>query len=274
MANDDIFKQLAEFEAPGALLGDIQTPNVPAPLPVGLQSFEDALYFRAGCPDLVVMAARPGHGKTVLLCQLAAELARTKAVHLFSLEMTKEQLKERLVKAEGATALAGRQLYIDDTNGLDINTLYARVVARNRRTPLAAVFVDYLQIVSTPVSRSKTEEVNLIAQRLKDLAKELNIPVVVAAQMNRNVEGRLAAAKHKELVRPLMSDVADSAGIEKWADTLMFLHRQWVNGAESPNAVTMCVNKARHGRVRDVKLHFRGDLLKFYDRGFAEEDLI
>lgn len=288
---NDIFKQLADFESPGSLIGDIDIKFSSKSLPIGMPTIEQCNYFRADEPDLIVLAARPSCGKSALLCQVAYQLGLERPALLFSLEMSKEQLKGRLLAmatetplnalkempkpqlTQLATKLTESKLIIDDTNGLDINTLYNRTVSRHRRDALGAVFVDYLQIVGSPTSRSKTEEISFIAQRLKELARELSVPVVVAAQMSRNIEGRIAVAKDKSKVVPIMSDVADSAGIEKWADTLIFLHKQFVNGAQSQNQVGGYVAKARHGQLKDFQLHFRGDLQRFYDRGFLEEGI-
>lgn len=283
-----IQEQLAEAESPGSLLADIDVQFSSRSLPIGFPTLESLEYFRAGEPDLVIIGARPACGKSALLCQMAYNLAQHDPVMLFSLEMDKRQIKGRLMSlaseipikelryatpdtlAEIETKLSSAQLFFDDTNGLDINTLYARAVARHRRTPLSALFIDYIQIIGTAGSRSKSEEIEFIARRLKELAAELGCPVIAAAQLSRNIEGRVNSAKNKELVSPIMSDLADSAGIEKWSDLVLCLHKQFVNGKPSNNQIGGYVIKNRHGSAQDIKLQFRGDVLKFFDRGPLE----
>jgi replicative DNA helicase len=283
----DYIKKLQELEAPGRMLSDIPIEFNSASLPVGFNTFEECEYFRSGQPDLMIIAARPACGKSALLCQMAYNLSEYENVHLFSLEMDKRQIKTRLMSlvsnlsfrdmrglnkdrlADYSDQLINRKLYIDDTNGLNVNQLFSRAIERNKTHPVGAIFVDYLQIVASPnPGRSKAEEVDLVCRRLKELALELKCPVIAAAQMSRNIEGRCSSAKKKEEVTPIMSDLADSAGIEKWSDVIIFLHRQYVNGVQSPHDIGAYVAKNRHGQGKDVKLYFEGPLLKFYDRGY------
>lgn len=284
---------MKKLEAPGSLLGDVDVNLSTSSLPVGFDSIHECEYIRADQPDLVIVGARPSVGKSALLCQMAYNLSAARNVHLFSLEMDKRQIKGRLMALEGGkpirelrfedtarlNVIAGvvnlHKLFLDDTNGLDVNSLYSRAVDRAKLARPAAIFVDYLQIVGTPnPGRSKAEEVDLVARRLKELALELKCPVVAAAQMNRNFEGRLAAARKKEDVLPMMSDLADSAGIEKWADVVMFLHRKFVNGVVNREKVALTVCKNRHGQIRDLNLHFEGPILKFFDNGIEGTDTI
>lgn len=284
-------EQLEKFESPGDLLSDIPTSFSGSSLPIGFSTLETAEYFRAKEPDLIVLAARPACGKSALLCQMALNLAYHEPAVLFSLEMDKRQIKGRLmamaseipirelryadpaVLADAEEKISNASLFIDDTNGLDVNTLYSRAVARHKRNPVGAVFVDYLQIVGSASGRSKAEEVDFVTRRLKELALELRVPVIAAAQMNRNLEGRISASAKKELITPIMSDLADSAGIEKWSDVIIFLHRQFVNGAQSKQQIGGYVAKNRHGATTDFKLLFKGEYTKFYDRGLIDDGI-
>ena len=285
--SEGIMQKLAEAESPGILLGDIEVSFDTASLPIDFETIEEMEYFRAGQPDLVLIGARPAVGKSALLCQIAYNLSKHSNVHLFSLEMDRKQIKRRLVALQAESSIkilrnmsvgdirraaeAVRQckLFIDDTNGLDVNTLCSRVLSRHRHHPVSAVFVDYLQIVGQ-AGRSKNEEVDTVAKKLKELALEIKAPVIAAAQMNRNIEGRVTNARNKDVVEPMMSDFADSSGLEKWADVAIFLHKRFVNGVPSPNQVGFFVKKNRHGQVKDILLHFEPTILKFFDRGLLE----
>lgn len=282
--------ELDQFESPGASLADIPAVFSSKSLPIGLPTLEEAEYFRDSEPDVVIIGARPGGGKSAMLCQLAYNLALHAPVHMFSLEMSAGQLKSRLMSHAAekpirqlkssrlALDLANRdlktrKLYIDDTNGLSINDLYARAVAYHKRHGTKAVFVDYLQIINTNKGNTRADQVGHISQMLKQLAKELKCPVIAAAQLNRNIEGRVANAKRKEDVFPIMSDIAESSKIEAWADVVMVLQRQFINGQPDSSRIGGYILKNRHGPPRDFKLEFKGDIFKFIDRGADETSI-
>lgn len=273
-------KAVENFEIPSLYLGDIGLDLDDTALACGFPTIEHYRYLRQNKPDLVVVAARPGIGKTSLICQLALNVSRKKNVLLYSLEMTAEQLKGRIMAVEAERAigvlknlpkeqletinrnLRSYRLSIDDTNAIHINTLISRTIDFHKRNPLSLVVVDYIQIVACNPMRSKAEEVAFIAEKLKTLAKDIGCPVIAVAQMNRNVEGRSVYTKD---MRPMMSDLADSAGIEKWADLVMFLHRQYVYDRTRPGEADVYIVKNRNGESQDFILQFSGEITKFFD---------
>lgn len=245
-------------------------------------------YLRRAQPDLVILAARPGHGKTALACQLAMEVSKHSHVAFFSLEMSKEQLKTRQIAQDAdrsikslkyipAAELANKVEYhsrlnfdIDDTNGLDVHELCQRALALNDENPIDLLVVDYLQIVASEGKRSKTEEIGYVTERLKTLAKRLGCPVLALAQMSRAIESRRADARAQghdpRMVIPTMSDLADSSSLEKWADVILFLDKD----QDESNEVTVHVAKNRHGEAKEFTMKFSGSILKFYDAAPGE----
>lgn len=264
-----------KFDLPGQHIADIEVDLQVEPLTCGFRSFEENYFFRKHRPDLITIASRPGGGKTSIGMQMALNVSEMGPVLLFSLEMSKDQLKQRILSLEtGKSALqlkvpsnlglikAANQrlrnlkLYIDDQNSLDIDTLVSRAINYNRRSPLSLIVVDYMQIVNTAISRSRTEEISYISEKLKNLAKEIRCPVLALAQMSRNIDQRL---REDENARPMMSDLAESSGIEKWSDVILAIHK--------PNehiAKVFCL-KNRHGAMKDVSMQFSGELTKFIE---------
>lgn len=267
---------MEQFESPGANLCDIDGFFETKALRCGFPFFEFHQYLRENQPDLVVIAARPGVGKTSFACQIGMNVGTQFPVHMFSLEMTKEQLSQRMLSLHSGKprghlfSLPGPDrkrlqeqmskyaFKIDDTNGLAINELISRTVSRHRRTPLGLVIVDYMQIVNTAGMRSKAEEVGFVAESLKSLAKTIHAPVLVLAQMNRMFDSRVA---DNPTAQPIMADLADSAGIEKWADVVICLHRP----KDYPNTVKGYTLKNRNGVGLDFEMRFDGALTKFID---------
>lgn len=277
----DLDEKLKRAECPAVSIGAIDYDIDNSHLPCGFRDIEQYQYLRRGKPDLVVVAARPGVGKTAFALQLAANVAAGAGpVLFFSLEMDRRQLKQRLVALQSETSISklhmlgerkkkeisdhfnALQLGIDDEPSMPINVLMSRAIAAHKRAPLALVVVDYLQIIASASRRSKREEVAEIAEKLKVLAKTLNVPVVALAQMNRAVEQRGFNSRE---TRPVLSDIADCDDIGKWSDLVMFLHRQELINKERPGEVDVFVVKNRHGAAEDFKLSFSGQITKFYD---------
>ena len=199
--------------------------------------------------ELIIVAARPSVGKTALCLNFAQRVAKSnKAVAIFSLEMSKEQLfnrllaissmvsasniqsgkiktaKERANILEGMKELSRSKIYIDDTPGIKLNDIIAKstkLLANEK--DLGLIVVDYLGLVQlaskSKGAESRQEEVRRISLALKDLARNLNIPVVVVSQLNRDVEKR-------DNKRPMMSDLRDSGNIEQDADIVMLIYRE------------------------------------------------
>ena len=263
-------------------------------VPTGFKDVDDLIHgFRGG--DLVILAARPGVGKTSFALNLATNAAKAGvAVTFFSLEMGAEQLVERILCSEarvslsklrsgfvsegdwGALAEYSGQLsqldfFIDDAPGLTI--LEARAKARRelhgiKEGQKGLIVVDYLQLMQpSPGTKNKStnDQVGEISRGLKILAKEMNMPVIALSQLSRAVEQR---GKDK---RPMLSDLRDSGSIEQDADIVMFIDRS-MNEIEAESesrpdlgTAKLIVAKHRNGATRDIDLAFNPEFTKFMD---------
>ena len=240
--------------------------------------------------DLVIIGARPAMGKTSLALNLARNTAMMgkKKVLFFSLEMTKEQLAQRVLSTEAriestkmrtgnisgeewaklatATALLSNcELYFDDTSNMTVSEMKSRI---RRLRDVDAVFVDYLQLMKSGGRvESRVQEVSEITRNLKLMAKDLNIPVVVLAQLARSTEGR--GKSHK----PQLSDLRESGSIEQDADIVIMLYRDEYYAGEkdeqpeeerSPiNKAEFIISKNRHGPTTTVEVAWNGDYTLF-----------
>jgi replicative DNA helicase len=240
--------------------------------------------------DLVIIGARPAMGKTSLALNLARNTAMMgkKKVLFFSLEMTKEQLAQRVLSTEAriestkmrtgnisgeewaklatATALLSNcELYFDDTSNMTVSEMKSRI---RRLRDVDAVFVDYLQLMKSGGRvESRVQEVSEITRNLKLMAKDLNIPVVVLAQLARTTEGR--GKSHK----PQLSDLRESGSIEQDADIVIMLYRdEYYSGEkddqpEEPrpaiNEAEFIISKNRHGPTTTVRVAWNGDYTLF-----------
>lgn len=240
--------------------------------------------------DLVIIGARPAMGKTSLALNLARNTAMMgkKKVLFFSLEMTKEQLAQRVLSTEArvestkmrtgnitgeewaklatATALLSNcELYFDDTSNMTVSEMKSRI---RRLRDVDAVFVDYLQLMKSGGRvESRVQEVSEITRNLKLMAKDLNIPVVVLAQLARSTEGR--GKSHK----PQLSDLRESGSIEQDADIVIMLYRdEYYSGEkdEQPqeerpaiNEAEFIISKNRHGPTTTIKVAWNGDYTLF-----------
>lgn len=251
----------------------------------------DALFhgFRGG--DLVILAARPGVGKTSFALNLAVNSAKTGATVAFlSLEMSAAQLVQRILCSEakvnlaklragqiqesdwGAIADASNTLskldmYIDDTPSLSILELRAKARRELRGKEKGLIIVDYLQLMQPPQQRrdgNRAVEVGEISRGLKVLAKEMDMPVIALSQLSRSIEMRGKK-------RPMLSDLRESGSIEQDADIVMFIDRSMDEAeAESEGRpplgeAELIVAKHRNGPTRDIPLAFNADYTKFMD---------
>ena len=244
--------------------------------------------------ELVIVAGRPSMGKTAFGLNIAQNMAVTdgQEVVFFSLEMSRQQLTQRLLCSdarvdshalrrgrhsredlarlhEAGERLSHAPLLIDDTADLTIMELRARArMAARRLKNLAAVFVDYLQLMRVPRSENRQVEVSTISRGLKAMAKDLGVPVVAMAQLNRATED-----KSRRGNRPRMSDLRESGAIEQDADVIMLLHRESYYRGEAPagapdasgeeNVAEVILAKQRNGPTGDIKLYFDRRFTRF-----------
>jgi replicative DNA helicase len=237
--------------------------------------------------DLIIIAGRPGMGKTAFALNVALNAAYSddnKSVAFFSLEMSSQQLVQRLLanKAEidsikvrkgnfsneewnrlasVAGELAEMRFFIDDTPAINPLELRAKCRRLKREQGLDLVFVDYLQLMSSSKGDNREQQISEISRSLKALAKELNIPVVALSQLNRGVEQRTDK-------RPMISDLRESGAIEQDADLIIFLYRDEVYTKDQclePGTAEVILAKHRHGATGDVKLAFIKEHMLFKD---------
>lgn len=236
--------------------------------------------------DLVILAARPSMGKTSLALDIARQTAvsHQKSVCVFSLEMSAQQLVDRMLAAESRVdawklrtgklsvdaefgrlrdsleKLANAPVYIDDQPGNNI--LKMRSIARRLKSEnkLDIIIVDYLQLMVPTASRatdSMVQQVTEISRSLKNLARELDVPVLALSQLSRAVEQRGG--------RPRLSDLRDSGSIEQDADVVMFIHREdkYNENSDKPNIAEILIEKHRNGPTGKVELYFDSDKSTF-----------
>ncbi len=264
-------------------------------LPTGFVELDDLLSgLQKG--ELIIVAARPSMGKTAFGLTIAEHLAadERKPVAFFSMEMSRQQIAQRLLCSRGrvdshrlrrgmltepeiqhlqnvVNDLLDIPLFVDDTPGMTVLELRAKARRLRRQHEIAAVFVDYLQLMYTPGAENRQQEIATISRGLKALARELNIPVVAMAQLNRSPEGR-------EGHRPRMSDLRESGAIEQDADVVLLLHREEYykphdDNPEIKGIAEVIIAKQRNGPIGDVKLHFERQLTRFTNLSLAPEPL-
>lgn len=239
--------------------------------------------------DLIVIGARPSMGKTSLLLNLieyTAVIRRVPAA-IFSLEMSRSRLMSRIIASlgridtqrldtgtiteeegprftEAMERVYGAPFFVDDTPGLTIPEIMARARHLKRQHDIRLLEIDYLQFIrSHRKAQERYEFVSEATRDLKNLAKELGIPVVVASQLSRSVE-------HRQEKRPQMSDLKESGEIEATADVVMLLYRDEYYNKDKPEAkglAELIVAKSRNGPPGTVELLYRGYWTRFMNKG-------
>ncbi len=238
--------------------------------------------------DFIVLAARPSMGKTALalsLCRNAA-IVYEQPVAIFSLEMAATQLMQRLLAAESQinlsrfrggklsqdmmpkildaiNRLAESPIFIDDSPSLSIMEMRAKCRRLKAEHNIQLVVVDYLQLMSSPKAESREREISIISRSLKQIAKELDIPIIALAQLNRGVEARADKT-------PMLSDLRESGSIEQDADVVMFVNRReyygittYDDGAPTEGTAEIIIGKQRNGSTGEVRLAFLKELARF-----------
>jgi replicative DNA helicase len=245
--------------------------------------------------SLYIIAGRPSMGKTTFAMNICEHVAQDGLVQVFSLEMPADQLATRSIASLGrvplqelrtgniqelnwpkVTAGVARaealQLEVEDAGGMTVAGIASRARAAKRKNggKLALVMIDYLQLLATDFGRkpeNRTQEIGAMSRALKQLAKELNVPVVCLSQLNRGLEQRNDK-------RPVMSDLRESGNIEQDADVIAFVYRDEVYTPESPDKGTaeIIVRKQRNGELGTARLAFRGEFTRFDNLARAEVD--
>ena len=236
--------------------------------------------------DLILVAARPSMGKTAFVLNIAQYVAfkKDKGVAVFSLEMSKEQLVNRLFSLEsqvdaqalrtgnlkdsdweklieGAGIIGKSELVIDDTPGISVSELRSKCRKYKLEHDIQLIIIDYLQLMTGSVgkrSESRQQEISEISRSLKALARELNVPVIALSQLSRAVESRPDK-------RPMLSDLRESGAIEQDADVVMFIYRDeyYNKDSEYKKQAEIIIAKQRNGPVGTVNLAWLGEYTKF-----------
>ncbi len=272
-------------------------------IPTGF-SYLDTKLTGLGRSDLIILAARPGMGKTSFALNIATNVAKKQKipVAIFSLEMSKEQLSSRILSAEGGISsmafrtgqLTGQEwndlaaaanimfqtpIYMDDTSTITIPEMKSKILHINQdptRPNVGVVIIDYLQLMSSGRRiENRVQEISDITRNLKIMAKELNVPVIALSQLSRAAEKSSGRSDH----RPVLSDLRDSGSIEQDADVVLFLYRpgyyadigggqkQEESEEEKVDSYTAecIIAKNRHGEVGKVDLMWDGAHTRFTD---------
>jgi len=234
--------------------------------------------------DLLILAARPSMGKTALCLSMALNASKEKkSVAIFSLEMSKAQLVQRMLCAEArinmhrlrtgtlpkrdlpklslaAGPLSESPIFIDDTPGISVLEVRAKARRLKNKGNLDIIIIDYLQLMTSPGAvESRQQEISQISRSLKGIAKELNVPVVALSQLSRAVESRPDK-------RPMLSDLRESGAIEQDADVVFFVYREEYYKPEEESCkgiAEVIIGKQRNGPVGSVKLSFIREYARF-----------
>lgn len=253
-------------------------------VPTGFSNLDNML---AGlqASDLVVLAARPSMGKSTLAMNIAHSVAlkEQQSVLVFSLEMSKEQLVDRLLAAEANVdawnirtgnltdddfarlgeamgSLSEAPIFIDDTPVISVLEMRTKARRQHHKHPLGLIVVDYLQLMSSParISDNRVQEISEISRGLKAIARELNVPVLALSQLSRSVESRSPQI-------PQLADLRESGSIEQDADVVMFIYREdYYNPETDRQHITdLFIKKHRNGPTGKVEFYFHPDRLEF-----------
>lgn len=238
--------------------------------------------------DLIILAARPAMGKTSLCLSMALNAAKraNARIAFYSLEMSNEQLMQRLISMEtgidshrlrlgvihedewpiileAANMLANTPIFIDDTPAASVSDIRRKSQRLMAEHGLDMIIIDYMQLMtghSTGRNDNRQQEISYISRNLKNLARELNVPVIALSQLSRAVESR--ADK-----RPMLSDLRESGSLEQDSDVVMFIYREdyYIEDTDRQNIADILVAKHRHGASGTVSLFFRKELTQFRD---------
>lgn len=250
----------------------------------GYEGFDDKLGgFKRG--DMIIVAARPSMGKTAIALNFAQNVAKkNRHVAIFSLEMSKEQLTDRLIAAAMAVdswklqkwkltedefarmgdaleTLSHSKIYLDDSPaGEGLMSIKSKSRRLKMESWLDLIVIDYLQLMSNGNSMNRVQEVSEISRGLKSLARELDVPVIALSQLSRQLESRPDK-------RPVMSDLRESGSIEQDADIIMMLYRDdyYNEFSETPGITNVLIRKNRNWPIGQVDLKFEKSQQKFYE---------
>jgi len=266
-------KQLHEGD-----IDDIVTEVIPS----GFQGLDKFKILKYGKSELIILGARPSQGKSALGFQIATSIAAHGQVHIFSLEMDHESIKARQVAIEANRPLdyvlsqrfpadekrriqAGLErlnCIIDDRPGLNVYQICDAARMHHKRSKTDLIVIDYAQIITFDPGTNRALELASAAKILKELAKELRVPIVLLSQLNRNSE-------YREDNTPQLSDLKESGGLEESADVVLLIHRP----KDTPSSAKIIVAKNRNGPTGEVEMYFAAGQCRFMDSGSTKNIL-
>lgn len=282
---EDVAKRVNMFTK----ASDINFLNKRTCLKTGIDSLDSRFLVKKGVSELITVVALPGVGKSMFLGQLALGISQHSNVLLFSLEMSKEEICARLVSnvtktpqfklnqltqeniVEARNKIS--RIKINDDAGLHINELINMCLIENKTNKIEAILVDYIQIISSNIKRSRTEELFTVVNGLKNLSKDLSIPVIALAQMAPVYESRMRGTSKdssKKNYTPFLSEIAETSAASKESDRVIFMIRpSFYDPNEDKQEVRFFVKKDRSGVICDFSLKFDSSTLTYsdYDKG-------
>ena len=277
-------KRISDIEVDGTVI---------TPLPTGFPTLEDLMCFKKGVGDLIIVGARPGHGKSAFMFQLGLAVSQELPVLAFSLEMDKEQILTRFIAQKlGKSAtliqkgkvpkadidkakkeLDTSQLYIDDRSRMHINQVHAACLDFAKHHKPGLIIIDYLQLIKSDHKGIRDQEIGEITAELKAIAKEMGCPVMVASQLNRSVDYRgkeLEIKGKKPDYRPTLSDLRESGHIEADADVVLLISREYVYNQRRSGEADIGIAKNRAGAQGYFIFKFAESMTKFIDPYYTE----
>lgn len=250
----------------------------------GFYSFNEYAILKSNKPEFILVGARPSMGKSAMMFQIAEQVANTnKNVLVFSLEMDKEQILTRLLSKRTGIPISHIQFgkadpevlkkekekllnstfYIVDKAGMNMHYISQCATDFQRRKGLDLIVIDYLQIIGREKGHSTNDEVGKISVQIKNLAKELGVPIIVGSQLSRANAIRSQSGGSNE---PLLSDLRDSGSLEQDADVVLLLHREsYYDHNADPESAQINVAKHRNGMTGIVKMKYSSAFTKFID---------
>lgn len=262
------------YNVKGRNLHDVDLNNLRiSTMPSGFDSLDDYLFLKTNRSELIIVGGRPSMGKSAFMFQVAFNVARQYPVHVFSLEMDHEMIVARMLAGllnrpvdailrglvsraelkEAHDKIKALDCFIDERAGLNIAQIADAAKLRAKKYGTKLVVIDYLQIISSQKGYSRDAEVAEISKSLKELAKDLKIPIVVGSQLNRQCEARGYATGNYQ---PLLSDLRESGSIEQDADIVVAVHREHKYTGLRQNEADIIILKNRNGPTGEIAMNF------------------